>query len=221
MTISQSHAASCDLGTCTRAKTRSPGINGPRWLEFSSLGFLSKLIDEGHLDRERFGRFLFHGIEASSLMEKFPTSSKANNYPAMLEYLFDLGRQTADAWLARHGIRSQESTVASRCAITTVVRSCISCASAAAISVSLSASSDEVASSSRRSGAYAQDGASDGDALALAAGQRDTAFAITAPRRFPGAAPARSGRRNRDCQIVQPCLVRVQQASSIGDTAGT
>ena len=36
-------------------------------------------------------------------MEKFPASSKANNYPAMLEYLFDLGRQTADAWLTRHG----------------------------------------------------------------------------------------------------------------------
>ena len=78
-------------------------FNSTFWLEFSALGFLSKLIDEGHLDRERFGRFLFHGIEASSLMEKFPASSKANNYPAMLEYLFDLGRQTADAWLTRHG----------------------------------------------------------------------------------------------------------------------
>ena len=43
--------------------------------------------------------------------------------------------------------------MASRCAITMVVRSCINCASAAAISVSLSASSDEVASSSKRSGA--------------------------------------------------------------------
>ena len=36
-------------------------------------------------------------------MEKFPSSSKANNYPAMLEYLFDLGRKTADDWFARHG----------------------------------------------------------------------------------------------------------------------
>jgi NTE family protein len=36
-------------------------------------------------------------------MEKFPASSKANNHAAMLEYLFDLGRQTADAWLTRHG----------------------------------------------------------------------------------------------------------------------
>ena len=63
------------------------------------MGFLLKLVDEGQLDRERFGRFLFHGIEASALMEKFPSSSKANNYPALLDYLFDLGRETADAWL--------------------------------------------------------------------------------------------------------------------------
>ena len=34
-------------------------FNSTFWLEFSALGFLSKLIDEGHLDRERFGRFLF------------------------------------------------------------------------------------------------------------------------------------------------------------------
>jgi|SRR5262249_20829612 len=34
----------------------------------------------------RFGRFLFHTIEASSLTEKLPASSKADNYPAMLEF---------------------------------------------------------------------------------------------------------------------------------------
>ena len=78
-------------------------FNSTFWLELSALGFLSKLVDEGHLDRGRFGRFLFHTIEASSLMEKFPSSSKANNYPAMLEYLFDLGRQTADDWFVRRG----------------------------------------------------------------------------------------------------------------------
>ena len=50
-------------------------------------------------------------------------------------------------------MRSQDSTVASRCAMTSVVRSSISCASAACTSVSLSASSDEVASSSSSSGA--------------------------------------------------------------------
>ena len=77
-------------------------FNSTYWLELSSLGFLAKLRDEGQLDRERFGRFRVHTIEASTVMEKFPASSKANNYPAVLEYLFDLGRETADAWFARH-----------------------------------------------------------------------------------------------------------------------
>jgi hypothetical protein len=35
-------------------------------------------------------------------MEEFPTSSKLNNYPALLEYLFDLGRQAGDAWLVQN-----------------------------------------------------------------------------------------------------------------------
>jgi hypothetical protein len=30
-------------------------------------------------------------------------SSKSNNYPPLLEYLFDLGRQAGDAWFAEHG----------------------------------------------------------------------------------------------------------------------
>ena len=30
-------------------------------------------------------------------------SSKRNNYPPLLEYLFDLGRQAGDAWIAKHG----------------------------------------------------------------------------------------------------------------------
>jgi hypothetical protein len=30
-------------------------------------------------------------------------SSKLNNYPPLLEYLVDLGRQTCGAWIAQHG----------------------------------------------------------------------------------------------------------------------
>ena len=36
-------------------------------------------------------------------MEQFPASSKANNYAALLEYLFDLGRQIVDSWFVRYG----------------------------------------------------------------------------------------------------------------------
>ena len=62
-----------------------------------------KLVDERHLDRAWFGRLLFRAIEASAVVEQFPASSKSNNYAALLEYLFDLGRETVDSWFVRHG----------------------------------------------------------------------------------------------------------------------
>ena len=87
-------------------------FNSTYWLELSALGVILKFVDEGLLDRERFGRILFHSIEASSVMEKFPGSSKINNYPALLQYLFDLGRKTADDWFAHHGAAiGQRSTI--------------------------------------------------------------------------------------------------------------
>ena len=30
-------------------------------------------------------------------------SSKLNNYPPLLEYFFNLGRQTGDAWIGQNG----------------------------------------------------------------------------------------------------------------------
>jgi hypothetical protein len=35
-------------------------------------------------------------------MEKFPMSSKLNDYPPLLEYWFNLGRQTGDAWIIKN-----------------------------------------------------------------------------------------------------------------------
>jgi NTE family protein len=68
-----------------------------------------RFVDE---QRSPFGRVRFHIMEASRIMEKFPMSSKLNNYPPMLEYLFDLGRKTCDAWLAQNGAAlGQRSTL--------------------------------------------------------------------------------------------------------------
>jgi NTE family protein len=79
------------------------GFNSTFWLELGALAIVLRLVERGLLDRARFGRIRFHAIEASSIMEKFPMSSKQNNYPPLLEYLFDLGRQAGDAWIAEHG----------------------------------------------------------------------------------------------------------------------
>jgi len=79
------------------------GFNTTFWLELSALAVILRFVDEGLLDRERFGRILFHVIEASSELEKIAPSTKLNNAPAFLDFLFDLGRKTADEWFARHG----------------------------------------------------------------------------------------------------------------------
>jgi NTE family protein len=94
------------------ARTVEIGFNTAYWLELSALAVLLRFVDEGLLDRARFGRIRFHTIEASPIMERFPGSSKLNNYPPLLEYLFDLGRQTGDAWIAQHGAAlGQRSTI--------------------------------------------------------------------------------------------------------------
>jgi hypothetical protein len=60
-------------------------------------------MKKGLLDRARFGRIHFQAFEAHAELEKIALSTKRNNYLTFLEYLFDLGRQTADAWLADKG----------------------------------------------------------------------------------------------------------------------
>ena len=77
-------------------------FNTTFWMELSALGAILALVEQGLLDRERFGRIFFHAIEASDQLEKIPHSTKLNNAPAFLEYLFDLGRATAHHWLGKH-----------------------------------------------------------------------------------------------------------------------
>jgi NTE family protein len=78
-------------------------FNTTFWMELSAIAAVLQLVEEGELDRERFGRLFFHAIEASDQLEKIPPSTKLNNAPAFLTYLFDLGRTTADKWIARRG----------------------------------------------------------------------------------------------------------------------
>jgi NTE family protein len=74
--------------------------NSTFWLELGALAVVLRFVDE---KRSPFGPIRFHVIEANPIMERFPMSSKLNNYPPLLEYLFDLGRQTGDAWIAQNG----------------------------------------------------------------------------------------------------------------------
>jgi NTE family protein len=77
-------------------------FNSTFWLELMVLGVFKTFADIGLLKKERFHRIRFHMLEASNIMEKFPRTSKSNNNKAMLEYLFTIGSETADTWLARN-----------------------------------------------------------------------------------------------------------------------
>jgi NTE family protein len=74
--------------------------NSTFWLEIGAIAVVLRFADEG---RSPFRRLRFHIIEASPIMERFPMSSKLNNYPPFLEHLFSLGWQTGDAWIAQNG----------------------------------------------------------------------------------------------------------------------
>jgi NTE family protein len=64
------------------------------------------------LDRGRFGRILFHVIEAHDYLEQIAPSTKFNNSSAFLQFLFDLGRKAADEWFAENGDAiGQRSTI--------------------------------------------------------------------------------------------------------------
>jgi NTE family protein len=78
-------------------------FNSTFWLEATTIGVFLKMAEMGLIDRKRFGRFHFHCIEASSNFEEIPASTKLNNSPAFLEYLFDLGRKNAEDWMGKHG----------------------------------------------------------------------------------------------------------------------
>jgi len=76
--------------------------NSAFWLELAAVAAVERFVEKGLLDRPQFSLIRFHVIEASAIMERFPMSSKLNNYLPLIEYLFDLGRQTGDDWIGVH-----------------------------------------------------------------------------------------------------------------------
>jgi NTE family protein len=82
------------------------------WLELSALAVILRLEEDGWLDRERFGRIRIHSLDAGAALETIAASSRLNYAPAFLAHLFDMGRTTADGWLAaNHSALGERSTL--------------------------------------------------------------------------------------------------------------
>jgi NTE family protein len=75
-------------------------FNSSLMREMRAIDFITRLIDEGALDPERYRRMLIHSIDAETEMARLGISSKFNADWAFLREVFALGRERADAWLA-------------------------------------------------------------------------------------------------------------------------
>ena len=81
-------------------------FNAASWTEMAAVGMLLTFVEQGLLDRDRFGRFRFHLVESSDL-EKLPASSKLNNLSCVSRIPFRGGptKRQSLASRARHRAR--------------------------------------------------------------------------------------------------------------------
>ncbi|MEO1090244.1 MAG: patatin-like phospholipase family protein [Pseudomonadota bacterium] len=77
-------------------------FNSSLMREMRAIAFVTRLLDEGHLDRQHYKRLNVHNVEAEREFTELGTSSKLNADPKFLDWLFQLGRERADRWLDRH-----------------------------------------------------------------------------------------------------------------------
>lgn len=74
-------------------------FNSSLMREMRAVHFVTKLIDEGRLDRERYKRMNIHMIEADDELKPLGASSKLNAERDFLEHLKGVGRAACAAWL--------------------------------------------------------------------------------------------------------------------------
>lgn len=90
-------------------------FNAALMKELRAINFVSRLIDEGHLDTSRYKQMLIHRIDAEEELKPLGASSKMNAEWAFLKLLHDIGQRAAEEWLDQHhGALGQRSTVAVR-----------------------------------------------------------------------------------------------------------
>jgi NTE family protein len=67
--------------------------------ELRAVEFVTRLIDDGHLDNDRYMRALIHRIDGDRHLRPMAASSKLNVEWQFLTHLRDLGRESTEAWL--------------------------------------------------------------------------------------------------------------------------
>lgn len=85
-------------------------FNASLMRELRAIDFVTRLLDEGSLDRNRYKRMLIHRIDAEADLEPLNASSKLNAEWPFLLHLRDIGRRAADEWLNRNFERLGQSS---------------------------------------------------------------------------------------------------------------
>jgi NTE family protein len=75
-------------------------FNSSLMREMRAIAFVTQLIDEGKMAGGK--RMFMHLIEAEDVIRELAGSSKMNGTWKFLTYLFELGRERCDKWLAEN-----------------------------------------------------------------------------------------------------------------------
>ncbi len=86
-----------------RDRVNEINFNASLILEMDKLELISRMIDAGvHFDEKLFRKIHIHNINPESDIAHYNVSSKINASAEFLEYLFHLGTNYADQWLAKN-----------------------------------------------------------------------------------------------------------------------
>jgi NTE family protein len=80
-------------------RVNSLSFNSSLMREMRAIDFVTRLIDDGALDRSHYRRIFVHSIDAEPEMARLGVSSKFNADWDFVRELFALGRERADDWL--------------------------------------------------------------------------------------------------------------------------
>lgn len=83
-------------------RLREITFNSSLLKELRSVDFINRLMDEGRMNEDGFRRLRIHVIAAPEEVTDLGHSSRLNPQWEFLEHLFELGRASADQWLAAH-----------------------------------------------------------------------------------------------------------------------
>jgi NTE family protein len=84
------------------ARLNEISFNGPLVAELRAVNFVARMIDEGHLPRDRFKRVRMHRIALQDAIDRLSSETKLSNDYEFLLKLHKAGRKAAERWLRRN-----------------------------------------------------------------------------------------------------------------------